>query len=83
MRILVDTRPDGLSLVVGESLHEVNETRGRLVVALLVASAGAVAAVLTLAWWPIRLGLRPLHQVEASASAISDSGLGDQRVQPV
>ena len=80
MRLRVDPLGNGSTLIVGQSLHEVDETTGRLVTALLAASAAAVAAVLVLAWWLVGLGLRPLRAVESSAAAITDEGLGAARV---
>lgn len=80
MRLRVEPLPDGSTLIVGQSLHEINETQQRLLVVLLAASGAAVATVMALAWWLIRVGLRPLERVEASAAAITDSDLGDARV---
>ncbi len=80
VRVRVDTLSDGSTLVVGESLHQVEESRRRLLAVLLVASAAAVALVVALSWWLVRVGLRPLRQVELSAAAITDSDLADVRV---
>lgn len=80
MRLRVDGLRNGSTLIVGQSLHEVNETQQRLLLALVVASLAAIAAVLVAARWLIGAGLRPLRAVESSAAAITDQRLGDQRV---
>ena len=80
MRLRVDKLRGGSTIIVGESLHEVDETTSRLVFVLAAATAIAIAAALALAWWTVNVGLRPLRVVEASAAAITDEGLGDARV---
>jgi two-component system OmpR family sensor kinase len=80
MRVRVEPLSSGATLVVGKPLHEVNETRARLLVVLLAATAAALAMVLALAWWLVRVGLRPLRRVETSAAVISDHELSDYRV---
>lgn len=80
IRLQVDQLASGSTLVVGQSLHEINETRNRLLLALLTASAGAMVTVLAVAWWLISVGLRPLRAVEMGAAAINDQALGEQRV---
>ncbi len=80
VRVRVDPLSDGTTLIVGESLHQVDETRRQLLAVLLLASAAAVGLVVVLSWWLVRIGLRPLRQVELSAAAITDSDLADVRV---
>ena len=80
VRLRIDPLKGGTILVVGESLHEVNESRSRLLGVLLGASAVAIGLVLALSWGLVRVGLRPLRAVEQSAAAISDSDLSDSRV---
>ena len=80
MRLRVDPLRTGATLLVGQSLEEVDETRSQLLGVLVGASAAAIAATLGLAWWLINIGLRPLRSVEASAAAITDEDLGDARV---
>ncbi len=80
MRVRVDELRDGSAIIVGQSLHEVNETQGRLFAVLGAATLTAIAAALMLAWWMVNVGLRPLRVVEASAAAITDEDLGDARV---
>ncbi len=80
IRLRVDPLGDGTTLIVGQSLHRVDETRRQLVAVLLFGSLAAIAAAVALAWWLVGAGLRPLRRVEASAAAISESDLGDLRV---
>ena len=80
MRLRVEKLSSGDTLVVGKPLHEVNETRRRLLVVLLVATAAALGLVFAIAWSLVRVGLRPLRRVETSAAAISDHELSDYRV---
>lgn len=80
MRLRIDELPGGSTLVIGQSLHEVTDSRNRLLVVLLITSGGAIAAVVLLSWWLIRLGLRPLKDVETSAEEISEHELGEHRV---
>jgi len=80
IRLRVDELDDGKTLVVGQSLHNVNDTRERLVVVLVLGSLAAIGAALLLAWWLVRAGLRPLSRVEASAATITDNELSEQRV---
>ena len=72
MRLQVDPLRTGSTIIVGQSLHEENETRSRLFVVLGAATATAIAAALAIAWWMVNVGLRPLRVVEASAAAITD-----------
>ncbi|MEZ5375994.1 MAG: ATP-binding protein [Acidimicrobiales bacterium] len=80
VRVRVDPLSTGTTLVVGESLHQVHETAGRLLGVLLIASAVAIALVAALSWILVRVGLRPLRAVELRAAAITDSDLADVRV---
>jgi len=79
LRIRVSRQPDGSVLIIGRSLQPLEDTRERLVVALLAASAGALAMLGLLGVWFVRIGLRPLTAVERAASEITDAGL-DRRV---
>ena len=66
LRVRVSRQSDGSILIVGRSLESIENTRERLVVALLVASAGAVAVAGLLGAWLVRVGLRPLTRGRAS-----------------
>lgn len=79
MRVRVSRQPDGSTLVIGRSLEANDDTRERLAIVLLAATAGAVAAIGLLGAWLVRIGLRPLVAVERAASEINDAEL-DRRV---
>ncbi|GAB3466438.1 hypothetical protein GCM10027570_55710 [Streptomonospora sediminis] len=78
-RVLTEPQDDGTVLVAAQSLAEADGTMTRLL--LIEAAVGAVllgllgfAAVAT-----VRLGLRPLHEIEATAQAIAGGDL-DRRI---
>ena len=75
----MDSLGNGQTLIVGQSLRRVDETRKQLAAVLIFGSLAAIAAAVIVAWWLVRAGLRPLRRVEASAAAITDSDL-DLRV---
>jgi two-component system OmpR family sensor kinase len=71
----VSSRPGGGALVVGQPLTDVTETLHRLVVVEVGVTAVALAVVTGLGMWLVRLGLRPLDQIETTAAAIADGEL--------
>ncbi len=79
LRVRVSRQSDGSILIIGRSLQSIEDTRERLLVVLVTASAGAVLVAGLLGAWLVRVGLRPLTAVERAASEISDVDL-DQRV---
>ena len=79
LRVRVSRQSDGSILIIGRSLQSIEDTRERLLFVLLTASAGAVAVAGLLGAWLVRIGLRPLTEVERAASQITDAQL-DQRV---
>ncbi len=80
IRIRIDPIEGRQTLIIGQSLHNVNETRRQLLAVLVFGSLAAIAAAVAVAWWLVGAGLRPLRRVEASAAAITDSALGGHRV---
>ena len=79
LRVRVSRQEDGGILTIGRSMATLEETRERVLLALLAATAIALVVVALLGAWLVRVGLRPLADVERSASEISDTDL-DQRV---
>jgi len=71
----------GGTLVVAIPLSEVAATLRRLVAIELLVSAGVLAATGAIAWWLVRLGLRPLARMEETAGAIAAGDLS-RRVEP-
>jgi two-component system OmpR family sensor kinase len=74
-----DTR-DG-TLVMALPLSNVAQTLARLRDIELIVIASVLAALTALSWWLIRLGLRPLDRIGATAGAIAAGDLS-RRVEP-
>jgi len=62
-------------LFVATSLSGVNGTMHRLLLVELIATAAVLGALAALALWVVRLGLRPLREIEAAAAAITAGDL--------
>jgi two-component system, OmpR family, sensor kinase len=69
------------TLVVGVPLSEVIGTLHRLVVVEVLGAAAVLILVGALAWWLVRLGLRPLQTMGETAGAIAAGDLS-RRVTP-
>jgi len=78
-RLHVEPLPGG-TLVVAAPLDDVEATLSRLLWIELLVSLAVVAAVIGLGLWLVRLGLRPLRRMEATAAAIAGGDLS-QRVE--
>jgi two-component system OmpR family sensor kinase len=72
--------PAGGSLVIAVPLSGVNDTLGRLLMIELAVGGVTLAALGALALWLVRLGLRPLERIGATADAIAAGDLS-QRVE--
>jgi two-component system, OmpR family, sensor kinase len=79
MRVRVSHQEDGTTLIIGRSLEELVRTRRQLLWVLVATGLGAVVVATTIGAWLVRLGLRPLRDVERAAAGIGDSDL-HQRV---
>src|SRR5205823_7126137 len=62
-------------LVIATRLGSVDSTLHRLVLIELLVTAAVLAALTALALWVVRLGLRPLRAIEATAAAITAGDL--------
>jgi two-component system OmpR family sensor kinase len=71
----------GGSVVVAVPLTEVDRTLSRLLVVEALVIGGVLLALAVLAWWLVRLGLRPLDRMAATADAIAAGDLS-RRVEP-
>jgi two-component system, OmpR family, sensor kinase len=71
--------PTGQVFVLALPLDDVDATIDHLVTLELVAAVGALAVLGLVGWWVIHLGIRPLKQMTATASAIAGGDLS-QRV---
>ena len=78
-RVLAVKEPTGDTLILGTSLAGIVSTLNRLVIIELVVTGAALAAAVLLGLWLVRLGLRPLADVEETAERIAGGELG-QRV---
>ena len=67
--------------VVGLSLEDLDATVRRLVVVEVVAVTSILAVLGLVTWWVVRLGVRPVQQMTATASAIAAGDLS-LRVPP-
>ena len=79
VRVLAVQQPDGSVLLLGTSLSGTQSTLDRLIVIELVVASVALVAAVLLGLWLVRVGLRPLSDVEETAERIAEGGL-DQRV---
>ena len=75
----VPQAPDRLFLVAA-SLSDVDATLRRLLLIEALTTIGVLAAITGLGLWMVRLGLRPLREIETTAAAIADGDLS-QRVE--
>jgi two-component system OmpR family sensor kinase len=68
-------RLTGSTLIVARSLADVDATLRRLLLIMLLVTAGVLGALATLGLWVVRLGLRPLDAIGETAAAIADGDL--------
>ncbi len=78
-RVRAQGLPDGRMLLVALPLDEAGRTLDRLLVIEVLVTLGALAAALGLGLWLVRLGLRPLGDIETTASRVAAGDLS-QRV---
>ncbi|MGP8060420.1 MAG: sensor histidine kinase [Acidimicrobiales bacterium] len=78
-RVLVTTSADGDRVIFAQPLDATAATLHQLLVIELLVTAGALLAAIVLGIWLVRVGLRPLQQVEETAEAITEGDL-DRRV---
>ncbi|HYA67764.1 MAG TPA: HAMP domain-containing sensor histidine kinase [Acidimicrobiales bacterium] len=80
-RVRVSEPPvgDGAQLILAVPLGTTTGTLHRLLAVELAVSAAALVVVMALGWWLVRVGLRPLVDMERTADAIADGEL-EQRV---
>jgi two-component system, OmpR family, sensor kinase len=68
------------TLVVAIPLRDVNDALHRLLIVEFVVGAAVLLALALLAWWVIKIGLRPLRQMQQTAGAIA-AGDRSRRVE--
>lgn len=77
-RVRTSDLPGGNFLVLAQPLSDVESTLHRLLLIELIVSAGAVMAALMGGWWLVRLGLRPLTDIEVAAESIAAGNLTER-----
>jgi two-component system OmpR family sensor kinase len=78
-RVRASALASGGQLLIAVPLDDAAATLQRLLGIEVAVTAGALIAAAALGWWLVRVGLRPLAEVEATADAIADGDL-DRRV---
>ncbi len=73
--IAVQSPVDSGTVIAAVPLRDFNQTLSHLRVIELIVSAAVLAALAAVAWWVIRVGLRPLARMEATANAIAAGDL--------
>jgi two-component system OmpR family sensor kinase len=74
-RVLARADRAGLLLVFALPLTDVSESVHRLVTVEVVATLAVLAVLALVAWWVIRLGVRPIKQMTETATAIAGGEL--------
>ena len=74
-RVRASTLQSGAILIVATPISSITSTLAHVRDVELVVSAGALFAAILLGLWLVRLGLRPLHDVERTAEAIAAGDL--------
>ena len=78
-RVRASRLDDGNIFIVAVPLDATNNTLNRLLIIELIVTAAALIAAVLLGWWLVRVGLRPLEEVERTAESIAEGEL-DHRV---
>lgn len=74
-RVRAEELSEGGVLLVALPLDEVNRTLHQLIVIELVVTGAALLAAIGLGLWLVRIGLRPLRDIETTASSIAGGDL--------
>ncbi len=80
VRASIEPQASNYVLIIATSLSGVDSTLHRLLLIELLVAAAVLAAVALLGLWVVRLGLRPLEEIEQTAGAIAAGDLS-QRVE--
>jgi len=77
-RVRASTLANGDLLVLAQPLGDTESTLHRLLVVELVVTAGAVLLALAAGFWLVRLGLKPLRDMETTAESIAAGNLTER-----
>ena len=75
VRASIEPQQPNRVFVIATKLNDVLGTLHRLLLIELVVTIGVLAAIAGLGLWVVRLGLRPLREIESTASAIAAGDL--------
>jgi len=76
-RVLIATRPDRQGFdIIALSLEATDDAYQRLLIATGVGALAVIAIILLIAAWVMRLGVRPIREMTATADAISAGETG-------
>lgn len=79
-RIAFGQDTGGNTVILGLPLNNLDSTLKRLLLIELLVTGSVLVAISVLGLWVVRLGLRPLHEIEKTAEAISAGDL-TQRIE--
>jgi len=78
LRVRASTLDNGDILVLAQPLNDTESTLNHLRVIELIVTAGAVLLALVAGFWLVRVGLRPLRDMEAAAESIAEGNLTER-----
>jgi two-component system OmpR family sensor kinase len=78
MRVRASTVANGDLLVLAQPLSDTESTLNQLRVIELVVTVGAVLIALAAGFWLVRIGLRPLRDMETAAESIAEGNLTER-----
>jgi two-component system, OmpR family, sensor kinase len=75
VRASIESQHTGYILLIAAPLTAENNTLHRLLLVEILVTAAVLAAMIALSLWIVRIGLRPLRAIEATATAITAGDL--------
>ncbi|HEY5110686.1 MAG TPA: HAMP domain-containing sensor histidine kinase [Acidimicrobiales bacterium] len=78
LRVRASTVADGDILILAQPLSDTESTLNHLRVIELIVTAGAVLVALLAGFWLVRIGLRPLRDMETTAESIAEGNLTER-----
>lgn len=80
VRVVVEPLGESTEVVIAKSTAPIDEAFRQLVSAFVVGAAAVLAIVALVAWWVVRLGLRPIRTMTEAADAITAGDI-DRRIE--
>ena len=78
VRVSIESTHAGYYLLIAAPLHGVDDTLHRLLLIELLVTAAVLAGLAALGLWVVRIGLRPLREIESTAEAIAAGDLSQR-----